>query len=79
MFIAGALDLLGVSIDIAAVLLITYEALIAILIEKDYLWLTNVYSVWIMRGECEQHEIFLSYLERRFWLLSYYVRVPVTT
>jgi hypothetical protein len=37
MFIAGALDLLGVSIDIAAVLLVTYEALIAILIEKDYL------------------------------------------
>jgi hypothetical protein len=37
MFIVGALDLLGVSIDIAAVLLVTYEALTAILIEKDYL------------------------------------------
>jgi hypothetical protein len=36
-FIAGALDLLGISIDIAAVLLITYKALAAILIEKDYL------------------------------------------
>jgi hypothetical protein len=44
MFIVGALDLLGVSIDIAAVLLITYEALIAILIEKDCLQLINVYS-----------------------------------
>jgi hypothetical protein len=37
MFIVGALDLLGVSIDIAAVLLITYEALAAISIEKDCL------------------------------------------
>jgi hypothetical protein len=37
MFIVGALDLLGVSIDIAAVLLITCEVLIAILIEKDCL------------------------------------------
>jgi hypothetical protein len=37
MFIVGALDLLGVSIDIAAVLLVAYEALAAVLIEKDCL------------------------------------------
>jgi hypothetical protein len=36
-FMAGALDLLGISIDIVAVLLITCEALIAILIGKDCL------------------------------------------
>jgi hypothetical protein len=44
MFIAGVLDLLGVSINIVAVLLAAYKALIAILIEKDYLQLTNIYS-----------------------------------
>jgi hypothetical protein len=36
-FIIGVLDLLGVSINIAAVLLTAYKALIAVLLEKDYL------------------------------------------
>jgi hypothetical protein len=53
MFMVGALDLLGVSIDIAAVLLVACEALAAILIEKDCLRLINMYSAWVIRGECK--------------------------
>jgi hypothetical protein len=79
MFMAGALDLLGVSIDMAAVLLVACEALAAVLMEKDCLRPTNVYGAWVMRGECEQREKFLSYLERRFWSLGCCVGVPVAT
>jgi hypothetical protein len=79
MSMGGLLDLLGVTFAIAMVLRGASEKLVVLLERKDCLRPADVCGAWVMRRECEQHEKFLSYLERRFWSLGCCVGVLVVT